>query len=647
MTNQAERKKEKTRDEPGKDMLNKNKFEINDIFNIVLLLLVSAFLIMPGASANQGYFGALQSVYGTTGTSCSTCHTSPPALNSYGNAFAAITSHSSNPTGALVSIGVPPGVPAPKDTIPPETNISGVIENGFYNNNVTITLTATDNTGGSGVKETIFSINGGPATTYAIPFEVNTNGRNNVTFWSIDNAGNLELPMIINFTIISGSITDTIPPQTNIAGVTENGLYNNNVTITLTATDNTGGVGIKETILSVNGGQTATYTVPFVVDTIGRDNVTYWSTDKAGNIEPKKMVNFTITSVAIRDTIPPQTNISGVTENGLYNNKVAIALIAADNPGGSGINKTIFRVNGGQTTTYTVPFIVDTIGRDNVTYWSTDNAGNIESQKIVNFSITNEAIDTIPPITNIWGVTENGSYNNVTISLTATDNPGGSGVNETMFSINGGQTTTYTVPFVVDTPGHDNVTYWSTDNAGNIESQKMINFTFMPFMNATRNIERKSILPGESTNITVSITSSINQALNLHENIPEGWNVTFTNDDGFKNSTHEWLLFEILPGVPRIITYSLASPGNVSIGTYQINGTISNDGITENVKGDESVKVDILEFYRRLGNDPGKIETGDLMEAINDSRNGIKPSGFDRPLNSEEIGELVNEWINT
>ena len=551
-----ESKKMKTKYEPGIDMLNKYKFQINNIFNVALLLLVSALIIMPGASANSGYFGALQSVYGTTGTSCSTCHTSPPALNSYGNAFAAITTHSSNPTGALVSIGVPPGVPAPKDTIPPETNISGVTENGLYNNNVTITLTAIDNTGGSGVKETMFSVNGGPATTYATPFVVDTIGQDNVTYWSTDNAGNIELPMIVNFTISNG----------------------------------------------------------FVID-----------------------------------TIPPETNISGVNENGLYNNKVAIALIATDNTGGSGVKETIFSVNGGQTTTYTVPFIVDTIGQDSVTYWSTDNAGNIESQKMVNFTITSEAIDTIPPITNIWGVAENGSYNNVTISLTATDNPGGSGVNETMFSVNGGQTTTYTMPFVVDTIGQDNVTYWSTDNAGNIEFPKMVNFTFMPSMNATRKIERKSILPGESTNITVSITSSVNQALTLHEIIPEGWNVTVTSDDpnGFKNSTHEWVLLDIIPGVSRIITYTLTSPGNVSIGTYQINGTISNDGIVENVSGNESVKIDILEFYRRLGNDPAIIETGDIMEAINDSRKGITPSGFDRPLNAEEIGELVNEWINT
>jgi len=46
-------------------------------------------------------------------------------------------------------------------------------------------------------------------------------------------------------------------------------------------------------------------------------------------------------------------------------------------------------VNGGPTTTYSVPFVVDTIGSDNVSYWSTDNAGNVESQNMVNFTISN------------------------------------------------------------------------------------------------------------------------------------------------------------------------------------------------------------------------------------------------------------------
>jgi len=36
------------------------------------------------------------------------------------------------------------------------------------------------------------------------------------------------------------------------------------------------------------------YTAPFVVDTIGPNNITYWSTDNVGNVEPQNMVNFTL-----------------------------------------------------------------------------------------------------------------------------------------------------------------------------------------------------------------------------------------------------------------------------------------------------------------------------------------------------------------
>jgi len=45
--------------------------------------------------------------------------------------------------------------------------------------------------------------------------------------------------------------------------------------------------------------------------------------------------------------------ISGVTENGSFNNSVTVTLNAADN--GSGVNETFYMVNGGQNTTYTAP----------------------------------------------------------------------------------------------------------------------------------------------------------------------------------------------------------------------------------------------------------------------------------------------------
>ena len=465
------------------------------------------------------------------------------------------------------------------------------------------------------------------------------------------------------------SIVDITPPVTMISGVTENGSYDNSVTVTLNATADPGGSGVNETFYMVNGGPTTTYSAPFVVDTVGPDNVTYWSTDKAGNVEAQKMVNFTVTPVknatATREIksksiLPGESTIITVSISGNAN---ALALHEIPPEGWNvtrgtdsadafknSTNEWVWKsMETNTTVTYTLTAPVNiSIGTYQIEGTIIDANGilaNVEGDSSVK-------IDNIPPVTMISGVTENGSFNNcVTVTLNATDNPGGSGVNETFYMVNGGTTTTYSAPFVVDTVGQDNVTYWSTDIAGNEEAQNIVNFTIVkiPPVTATRKIETKSILPGESTIITVNISRNAN-ALALHEIPPVGWNVTRGTDnaDAFKNSTNEWVWKSMETNTT--VTYTLTAPVNISIGTYQIEGTIIDaNGILANVEGDKSVSVtiDILEFYRRLGNDPGLVETTDLLRAFDDFRNNIVPQGFNRPLSAGEVDELVNEWRNS
>ncbi len=622
----------------GIDMVDKHVSQ-RKYTSLGLLLIVIATLVSAGqVSATSAFNVTLQSVYGNA--SCGVCHIDPSGggeRTAYGNLFESQPDFSTDPKAALLAIGAPPASEI-TDIISPTTMLSGVTENGSYNNSVTVTLNATDN--GSGVNETFYIINGGENTLYSVPFVVDTVGPNNITYWSTDKAGNVEPQNMVNFTIVNISI-DTLPPVTT-SDVTENGSYNNSVTVTLNATDN--GSGVNETFYIINGGENTLYSVPFVVDTIGLNNITYWSTDKAGNVESPIMVNFTIVNIST-DTLPPVTT-SNVIENGSYNNSVTVTLNATDN--GSGVNKTFYMVNDGKKKTYSKPFVVDNIGPNNITYWSTDMAGNVESTIMVNFTIVKSIEDTLPPVTTS-DVTENGSYiDNVTVTLNATDN--GSGVNETFYMINGGTTTTYSAPFVVDTLGQDNLTYWSTDKAGNVESQNMVNFTIVKETvnaTATRKIKSKSILPGESTIITVNISGNSN-ALALHEIPPDGWNVSRGEDnaDDFKNSTNEW----VWKGTQtdKTVTYTLTAPDNISIGTYQIEGTIRDaNGILANVEGDNSVKIDILEVYRRLGEDPGVVETGDLLRAFDDFRTSKVPQGFDRPLSEEEVVELINEWRNS
>jgi hypothetical protein len=97
---------------------------------------------------------------------------------------------------------------------------------------------------------------------------------------------------------------------------------------------------------------------------------------------------------------------------------------------------------------------------------------------IDDFQVTGGAGDTEPPVTTITldGDLQGDVYrSDVTVTLTATDI--GSGVAYTMYKVDGGSWTTYSVPFVVSGNGQHTVAYYSADIAGNIETEKSATFT--------------------------------------------------------------------------------------------------------------------------------------------------------------------------
>ncbi|MCZ7392783.1 MAG: Ig-like domain-containing protein, partial [Candidatus Methanoperedens sp.] len=75
-----------------------------------LLFLITALVVLPGASATPTYYGVLQSIYGGPTTCQLDCHTStngPPPFTTYGSLFSANASHFTDPTGVLKAIGPP------------------------------------------------------------------------------------------------------------------------------------------------------------------------------------------------------------------------------------------------------------------------------------------------------------------------------------------------------------------------------------------------------------------------------------------------------------------------------------------------------------------------------------------------------------
>src|SRR5659263_750218 len=107
---------------------------MNNKFKFGLLLVMVALVLAPGASAFGTYVTPLNTLYGP-GLSCGTCHVDPNGggqRNAYGTLFENQTNHATNPTEALTAIGSPNS-----DDIPTVTLISGVTENGSFNNSVT------------------------------------------------------------------------------------------------------------------------------------------------------------------------------------------------------------------------------------------------------------------------------------------------------------------------------------------------------------------------------------------------------------------------------------------------------------------------------------------------------------------------------
>ena len=145
---------------------------------------------------------------------------------------------------------------------------------------------------------TFYTVDGGDEQAYAGAFAVSGEGAHTLTFYSTDNAGNVQATQTLTIDI------DTVKPTTtkSLTGTAgTNGWYVSPVTVTLTATDAAPRSGVATTYYQINGGTLTTYTGDFVVSMEGETTVTFYSVDVAGNVESQGSVSFKI------DTVDPAT----------------------------------------------------------------------------------------------------------------------------------------------------------------------------------------------------------------------------------------------------------------------------------------------------------------------------------------------------
>ncbi len=262
---------------------------------------------------------------------------------------------------------------------------------------------------------------------------------------------------------------DISPPQTTYSLTPsspngENEWYVGNVTITLNAVDDTSGV--NKTFYKIDNGNWAEYTNPFKADDDGVHIIKCYSTDTIGNEEQIKSF-----SVKVDKTNPETTHSLTPSDpngkNGWYTTDVEVTLLPYD--ASSGLDITKYRIGDGNWQNYAGEFIVSTEGEHSIEYYSIDNAGNAESEKVLTIKIDKTNPETTYTLIPSTPNGENGWYTtDTTFMLSPTDTV--SRVNTTYYRINEGEWETYTSPLIISREGETTINFYSIDRAGHTET---------------------------------------------------------------------------------------------------------------------------------------------------------------------------------
>jgi len=186
------------------------------------------------------------------------------------------------------------------DNRPPVTTISYSRERAdgqWFDGPVSVTLTAADLVGGTGVKHIIYQVDGGaPVTTSSLKVTLDfpTDGRHNLTYHAVDIAGNVEGNHVVNIDI------DSVAPALDVQASADG------KTITILSSDQLS--GIDKVTYSIDGGALLEYSTPLTLDG-KRHQVIATAIDRAGN---KSQTRTVIVNIAPKEVIVPAFVAGGV-----------------------------------------------------------------------------------------------------------------------------------------------------------------------------------------------------------------------------------------------------------------------------------------------------------------------------------------------
>ncbi|MFM9371290.1 OmpL47-type beta-barrel domain-containing protein [Streptomyces sp. Da 82-17] len=281
-----------------------------------------------------------------------------------------------------------------EDTTAPETSakVEGTQNaDGAYVGQAAVTVSAADESGGSGVASVEYAIgDAGAWQPYTNPVVVDQVGSHKIRYRATDQAGNVAAEKAVQFTVVAPPTDDTTAPETSATVTGEqnaDGAYVGTATVTVAASDAGSGVNTVEYAVGDTGAWQA-YSAPVMFQEPGAYKVRYRAADKAGNVAAEKAVEFAVVAPPAEDTTPPETSakVDGtVDSDGAYVGKATVTVSATDS--GSGVDKVEYSLDGAPYLAYTEPLVVDRTGRHEVAYRATDKAGNTSEARTTAFTV--------------------------------------------------------------------------------------------------------------------------------------------------------------------------------------------------------------------------------------------------------------------
>ncbi len=363
----------------------------------------------------------------------------------------------------------------PADTTPPTTTSNATTT---YTGPATITLTGTDNTGGWGVASTYYILDGAPqqtGTVVSVPAPATGSVAHTLEFWSVDKAGNIEFPhKTAAFTVAAPP--DTTPPSGTMS-VNAGSASTSSTAATVDSAVTDAGSGMSDMRIDPGTGTFGSWIAYAARSPIGMSagdgtkSVRVQYRDVIGNV-------LTLTDTIVLDTTAPTGSVA-VNNGAVSTTSTAATLtLGATDAGGTGVYQ--MRVsNDGSTWSAWAPYstskawtLDSALGTKTVYVQFSDNTGNVSGS----FSDTIQLVDTTPPTTT-------SSYNPAAgavvkaaqpVTLSPTDNVGGSGVATTYYRIDSGTWNAGT-SFTVTGDGLHTFSYYSVDVAGNTETTRTSN----------------------------------------------------------------------------------------------------------------------------------------------------------------------------